>query len=64
KLPAGSFFLETDCPFLAPVPHRGQRCEPAHTRVTAEALAILRNESLETLAAHTSAAAADFFRRP
>ena len=64
KLPAGSFFLETDCPFLAPVPHRGQRCEPAHTRVTAEALATMRNESVEALAAHTSAAAAQFFRRP
>ncbi|MEI6871953.1 MAG: TatD family hydrolase [Verrucomicrobiota bacterium] len=63
KLPRGSFFLETDCPFLAPAPHRGQRCEPAHTRITAEFLATLRNESIETLAEHTSAAASDFFRR-
>ena len=63
KLPRGSFFLETDCPFLAPVPHRGQRCEPAHTRITAEFLAALRKESTETLAEHTSAAANDFFRR-
>jgi len=63
KLPAGSFFLETDCPFLAPTPHRGQRCEPAHTRITAETLASLRHESLETLAALTSAAAANFFQR-
>jgi TatD DNase family protein len=63
KLPAGSFFLETDCPFLAPVPHRGKRCEPAYTRLVAERIAQLRNESLEELAAHTSAAANAFFRR-
>lgn len=63
KLPAGTFFLETDCPFLAPVPHRGKRCEPAHTRLVAEKIAQLRNESLETLAAHTNALASAFFSR-
>ncbi len=63
RLPAGTFFLETDCPFLAPIPHRGKRCEPAHTRVTAEHVARLRGETLEELAAHTSAAAAAFFQR-
>ena len=63
RLPAGSFFLETDCPFLAPVPHRGKRCEPSHTRLVAERIAQLRNESLEALAEHTSAAANAFFRR-
>lgn len=63
RLPAGSFFLETDCPFLAPVPHRGKRCEPAHTLHTAEHIAKLRGESVEALATHTSAAAAAFFRR-
>jgi TatD DNase family protein len=64
RLPAGSFFLETDCPFLAPVPHRGKRCEPAYTRLVAERIAQLRNESLETLAAHTTEAANTFFSRP
>ena len=63
RMPAGSFFLETDCPFLAPVPHRGNRCEPAHTRLVAERIAQLRDESLEELAAHTTAAANAFFRR-
>lgn len=63
-LPAGSFFLETDCPFLAPVPHRGKRCEPAHTRLVAERIAQLRNEPLEVLAAYTSQAANAFFQRP
>lgn len=63
KLPAGTFFLETDCPFLAPVPHRGKRCEPAHTRNTAEFIAALRGESLETFASHTNASVDAFFRR-
>jgi TatD DNase family protein len=62
KLPAGSFFLETDCPFLAPTPHRGTRCEPAYTRLTAERIAHLRGEPLEELASHTTAAAEVFFR--
>jgi TatD DNase family protein len=62
-LPAGSFFLETDCPFLTPNPHRGKRCEPAHTRLTAEHIARLRGESLEVLSEHTSAAAEAFFQR-
>lgn len=64
KLPAGTFFLETDCPFLAPAPHRGKRCEPAYTRLIAERIAQLRGESLEELAAHTTAAADAFFKRP
>lgn len=62
-LPSGTFFLETDCPFLAPVPYRGQRCEPAHTRDTAEFIAKLRGETLDELAAHTNAAAETFFTR-
>jgi TatD DNase family protein len=63
NLPPGTFFLETDCPFLAPTPHRGKRCEPAYTRLTAEHIAKLRGESFESLAAHTTAAAEAFFRR-
>lgn len=62
SLEPGSFFVETDCPYLAPVPHRGKRCEPSHTRLVAEELARVRGESLETLARHTSTAAASFFR--
>ena len=61
RLPKGSFFLETDCPFLAPIPFRGQRCEPSHLRLTAEHIAALRSESLEELATHTSRAAETFF---
>ncbi len=61
-LPAESFMVETDCPFLAPVPHRGKRCEPTHTRLVAEHIAGLRGESLAALAARTTANAEQFFR--
>ncbi len=63
-VPACAFMVETDCPFLAPVPFRGKRCEPAHTRPTAEFIAHLRGASLPALAAHTSATADAFFRFP
>jgi len=62
EAPADRFMVETDCPFLAPVPFRGKRCEPAYTRHTAEYIAHLRGEPLETLAARTSATAETFFR--
>lgn len=61
-LPAGKFMVETDSPYLAPEPHRGKRNEPAFTRATAENIAILRGETLEQLAAHTSLTADGFFR--
>lgn len=60
--PDGSFLVETDSPYLAPEPHRGQRNEPAFTRHTAERLAALRGVSLEDLAAGMKAAADAFFR--
>jgi len=60
--PAGGFMLETDSPYLAPEPHRGKRNEPAFTRHTAEHLATLRGESLDTLAHHTHVTASHFFR--
>jgi TatD DNase family protein len=63
-VPADAFMVETDCPFLAPVPFRGKRCEPAHTRATAEFIARLRAEPLEELAARTTATANAFFRFP
>ena len=61
-VPADRFMVETDCPYLAPVPYRGKRCEPAHTRETAVAVAQARGETLETLAAWTTATAEAFFR--
>ncbi len=59
--PDGAFMLETDSPYLAPVPRRGQRNEPAFTRHTAEKIAELRGCSLEHLARVTEAAADSFF---
>ncbi len=64
KCPAGSFMLETDSPYLAPVPHRGKRNEPSYTRNTADFIAGLRGETLTTLAAHTEQTANGFFRFP
>ena len=63
-VPGDAFMVETDCPFLAPAPHRGKRCEPAHTRLVAEHIARLRGEPLATLAASTEATASAFFRFP
>ena len=63
-LPDGSFMLETDSPYLAPMPHRGKRNEPAYVRHVAEHLATARDESLDRLAAATTANALDFFRFP
>ena len=61
-IPPGSFMVETDAPYLAPMPHRGKRNEPAFTRHTAEAIAAARNESLAELAQHTEDAVENFFR--
>jgi len=60
-VPLGKILLETDAPFLTPVPFRGQRCTPAHVRVTAEFLAKLRNEPLETLVRATTQNAVTLF---
>jgi TatD DNase family protein len=62
RCPAGGFMIETDAPFLAPVPERGRRNEPAFVRHVADCLAAARNESPAALAEHTSATAAGFFR--
>ena len=55
RLPAGRLLIETDSPFLAPVPHRGRPCEPAYVADTARFLAGLRGEEVEALAERTSA---------
>jgi TatD DNase family protein len=55
RLPLNRLLIETDSPFLAPVPHRGKPCEPAYVADTARFLATLRGESEEELAAATSA---------
>jgi TatD DNase family protein len=62
RVGAGCFMVETDCPYLAPVPHRGKRCEPAYTRLVAERIAGLRGTTLEEVAARTTENADQFFR--
>lgn len=63
-VPSGRFMLETDAPYLAPVPHRGRRCEPAFVADTARHVAALRGMSYEALAAETTQTAAAFFQLP
>jgi TatD DNase family protein len=58
-LPADQVLVETDAPFLAPVPHRGQKCEPAFVADTAAFIAGLRGEEPEQLAEITTE---NFFR--
>lgn len=59
--PRDRFMLETDCPYLAPVPHRGKRCEPAFVRNTAEMAATVTGLSLEEVLERTCRTAMDFF---
>ena len=60
-IPLDRLLLETDAPFLTPVPYRGTICEPKHVRVTAEYLAKLREVSLDVLADKTSGNARSLF---
>lgn len=59
--PLDGFMLETDCPFLAPMPHRGKRCEPAHVAEIAAVAAEVKGVSLAALSAATCATAKRFF---
>ena len=59
--PLGSFMLETDAPYLAPVPYRGKRCESAYVREIAAAVAQVRCCSLDELSAATCQTAREFF---
>jgi TatD DNase family protein len=55
KLPLDAILIETDAPYLAPMPHRGKTNQPAWVRHVAEYLAILRDEPLTKIAAQTTA---------
>lgn len=60
-VPSDRLLIETDCPFLAPVPRRGKRNEPSYVRYVAESLALQKNMNLEALAAQTSENACRLF---
>ena len=61
--PLGKFMLETDCPYLAPVPYRGKRCEPAYVKAIAEVVADAKGCSVEQLSIETCKTAEGFFPR-
>jgi TatD DNase family protein len=64
RVPADRYLVETDCPFLAPVPRRGKRNEPALVEAVARKVAELRGESLEQVARSSTANAASLFALP
>ncbi|MGA3163407.1 MAG: TatD family hydrolase [Verrucomicrobiota bacterium] len=59
--PLDKFMLETDCPYLAPVPYRGKRCEPAYVQEISEVVARVKGCSLEELSDVTCKTAKEFF---
>ncbi len=61
-LPENAFMVETDCPYLAPVPHRGERCEPAFVTHVAGKIAEIRGLSREEVSRITEQNATRFFR--
>jgi len=61
SIPMDRLMVETDCPYLAPVPNRGKRCEPAFVRNTAQTIAELRSMTLPEFATRTTANAESFF---
>jgi len=62
KTPLEQLLLETDSPFLAPVPFRGKRNEPSYLKYTAEKIAKIKNISIEELAQITSENAKNLFK--
>lgn len=64
RVPADRYVVETDAPYLAPVPHRGERNEPSWARLVAAKVAELRSETLEKVLSDTTRNAKAFFRLP
>jgi TatD DNase family protein len=62
-VPLDKFMLETDCPYLAPVPFRGKRCEPAYVKEISETVAQIKSCSLEELSTATCKTAKEFFQK-
>ncbi|MEP3071403.1 TatD family hydrolase [Maricaulis sp.] len=63
EVPDDRVILETDCPYLAPVPHRGKRCEPAFLPDVAAGLATVKGWTIEECATRTTQAALNLFDR-
>jgi TatD DNase family protein len=62
RVPLERILLETDCPYLTPVPHRGTRNEPGYVELIAAAIAALRGVTPESIAEATTQNAIDLFR--
>lgn len=62
-IPIDRLLVETDSPFLAPVPNRGKTCEPAFVADTASFLSVLRDEPLDEVATATTANFFNLFRK-
>ena len=61
--PLGKLMLETDSPYLAPMPYRGKRCEPAYVKEISEVVARVKGCTLEELSAATCKTAEEFFSK-
>ena len=61
QMPADRLLVETDCPYLSPLPYRGKRNEPAYVRITAECAAQIRGESLADFAEQTTKNACEIY---
>ena len=59
---SGDMFIETDCPYLAPIPHRGKRNEPAYVKETARKIGELRGLSMDEVGEQTSRNFYKFFK--
>ena len=62
KMSLDDLIVETDCPWLTPVPYRGKRNEPSYVRLVAEKIAQIKNLPLEAVAAATTANARELFK--
>ncbi|OGY84571.1 MAG: hypothetical protein A3F54_05695 [Candidatus Kerfeldbacteria bacterium RIFCSPHIGHO2_12_FULL_48_17] len=62
QVPMDRFTIETDCPYLAPLPHRGQRNEPLYVKYIADKVAELKGMSPEDIAAAATRNARKFFK--
>lgn len=62
KVPLSRILIETDCPYLAPIPHRGEPNEPSYVRYVAQHLALLRDTSVDEIAKASTQNFLDLFK--
>jgi len=61
KMPLDRMLIETDCPYLSPIPYRGERNEPLHVKFTLKKISDLRNEDIKIIERETSKNAVNLF---